>query len=108
VRAGRGVETNYVSRAASQLRVSSYPSRRTSDLCEGADGAQLIQVTADIYGHLIAGADIAWADNLDAGQQLRKYLQPRRNRKKTNETTNLRNLKRLVGPQGFEPWTNGL
>ena len=28
-------------------------------------GHSSIQVTADIYGHLIAGADIAWADKLD-------------------------------------------
>ena len=29
-------------------------------------GHSSIQVTADIYGHLIPGADIAWADRLDA------------------------------------------
>jgi hypothetical protein len=29
-------------------------------------GPSSIQVTADIYGHLIPGADIAWADKLDA------------------------------------------
>jgi len=29
-------------------------------------GHSSIQVTVDMYGHLIAGADIAWADRLDA------------------------------------------
>jgi integrase len=67
-------------------------------------GHTSIQVTADIYGHLIPGADIAWADMLDPGttrQFSATQLQPM--------WTPMRwNLKTLVGPQGFEPWTNGL
>jgi integrase len=72
-------------------------------------GHSSIQVTVDTYGHLVPGADIAWADKLDAAaasQQLSAtYTQPDEN---DGDVVMPNFLKTLVGPQGFEPWTNGL
>jgi hypothetical protein len=71
-------------------------------------GHSSIQVTVDLYGHLVPGADIAWADKLDApltSQQLSAtQTQPDESQRDTESSQ----LKRLVGPPGFEPGTNGL
>jgi integrase len=47
-------------------------------------GHSSIQVTVDIYGHLIPGADVSFVDRLDQlaespEKQLRNKMQPRRN-----------------------------
>src|SRR5215469_14736426 len=53
-------------------------------------GHSSIQVTVDTYGHLAPGADIAWADKLDAAppnlQSAPNYLQPPRSRTKQRST----------------------
>jgi integrase len=74
-------------------------------------GHSSIQITVDVYGHLVPGADIAWADKLDTpttSPQL-SATQPQRQPAETERDRKaVQGLKKLVGPQGFEPWTNGL
>ena len=39
-------------------------------------GHYSIQVTADTYGHLVAGADISWADRLDRSSEVQQNAPP--------------------------------
>ena len=74
-------------------------------------GHSSIQVTVDTFWHLIPGANISWADQLDKpeGATTPQHLQPRRNRRlRALRTKRYNLLKTLVGPLGFEPRTNGL
>jgi hypothetical protein len=72
-------------------------------------GHSPLQGTVDTDGHLVPGADIAWTDKLDAAAITRRVsatqTQPEEN-EPNGESPQL--LRILVGPQGFEPWTNGL
>jgi hypothetical protein len=72
-------------------------------------GHSSIQVTVDTYGHLVPGADIAWADKLDAAatnqQPSATYTQPHES---DAGIVSPQLLENIGGPQGFEPWTNGL
>jgi len=70
-------------------------------------GHSSIQVTVDTYGHLIPGADIAWADKLDV-VPTSPQLSAAQAQKPSWTQKRCNSLKMLVGPQGFEPWTNGL
>jgi hypothetical protein len=39
-------------------------------------GHSSIQITVDVYGHLVAGADISWVDRLDATQSQQANATP--------------------------------
>jgi integrase len=39
-------------------------------------GHASIQITVDVYGHLVAGADIAWVDRLDAMEKQQQNATP--------------------------------
>jgi integrase len=68
-------------------------------------GHSSIQVTVDTYGHLVPGADIAWADKLDApvtSQQLSAtQTQPEESQRDT-ESSQL--LEKIGGPARIRTW----
>jgi hypothetical protein len=74
--------------------------RLTRRLLEPAQNILVLAVGIVLFGLMVRTI---------AQQQTRNYPQPSRNLPKLNPTTKrCKLLKRLVGPQGFEPWTNGL
>ena len=66
-------------------------------------GHSSIQVTVDIYGHLIPGANIAWVDRLDSrpSKQQTNKLQHRSNRIQGPQSKTRKYLKRLGRPPGI-------
>lgn len=50
------------------------PSERNG--VRGIPGSRSIQITVDTYGHLVPGADISWADRLDAAAATQQNATP--------------------------------
>jgi len=77
-------------------------------------GHSSIQVTVDIYGHLIPGANVCFVDRLDGSpQKRRKQLRnnpqhPRNKAKWRFRRISGKLLKALVAAVGLEPTTYGL
>ena len=77
-------------------------------------GHSSIQVTVDIYGHLIPGANVCFVDRLDGfrpkrEKQVRNNPQlPRNQAKRRSPRTSCKLLKKLVAARGLEPRTYGL
>ncbi len=74
-------------------------------------GHSSIQVTVDIYGHLIPGANVCFVDRLDGvgAEEAKTNPQlPRNQGKWRSRRTSCKLLKRLVAAVGLEPTTYGL
>ena len=74
-------------------------------------GQSSIQVTVDIYGHLIPSANLSFVDRLDevATDRVETAPQPRRNQAKWSFLRiSCKLLRRLVAARGLEPRTYGL
>ena len=68
-------------------------------------GHSSIQMTVDIYGHLIPGANVSSIDRWDASESDATF---RNLRGEDLRSLGCKSLITLVGPEGFEPPTKGL
>ena len=57
-----------------------------------------IQVTVDIYGHLIPGADIRWMDRLDSATSPQPSATQAQPEAKTEEDESMEVLEKISGP----------
>ena len=70
-------------------------------------GHSSIQVTVDIYGHLIPGADISWVDRLDLPARPQQHATPAQLKPYTDEHSAKEKSKEsleVVGAAGEELW----
>ena len=66
-------------------------------------GHSSIQITVDVYGHLIPGANITWVDRADSETSLPPNPHQGRTKPAKTQSKRGKSLKRIGCPQGFEP-----